>query len=205
MHHEWMADGKRKIEMRLGIDLDGVVANFIKGWMLRYNTEFGTHLTEDQVDHWDSAGELTHFEDLADFWQWAGASGHGPSVFRNLEPYPGAIDALCQLATCHDIVILSMKCDWAAADTYSWIGDHHLPTREIHLLRDKWKVDCDIYLDDSPFALQALAKHKSDAIICRYVRPWNEAIPGVVDVAGWDEFLDFVAQEMGDRECSKRV
>jgi 5'(3')-deoxyribonucleotidase len=190
--------------MRLGIDLDGVVANFIGGWMLRYNTEFGAHLIEDQVDHWDAAGDLTHFEDLADFWYWAGASGRGPTVFRNLEPYPGSVEALCQLATCHDIVILSMKCDWAASDTYAWIGDHHIPTREVHLLRDKWKVDCDIYLDDSPHALPALVEHQPDAIVCRYVRPWNKPVAGAIDVNDWEEFCSLVAQEMGDRDCARR-
>ena len=30
--------------MRLGIDLDGVVANFTKGWMGFYNDQFGTKL-----------------------------------------------------------------------------------------------------------------------------------------------------------------
>jgi 5'(3')-deoxyribonucleotidase len=190
--------------MRLGIDLDGVVANFIKGWMLRYNTEFGTSLNEDQVDHWDAAGYLTHFHDLSDFWNWAGASGHGPTVFRYLEPYPGAIEALCDLATCHDIVILSMKGDWAAADTFKWIGEHRIPTREVHLLRDKWKVDCDVYLDDSPFAIPELVDHKPESIVCRYVRPWNEPVPGAEDVYNWDEFLSVVSREAGDRACSTR-
>ena len=191
--------------MRLGIDLDGVVANFIKGWMLRYNTEFGTHLTEDMVECWDCAGELTHVADMADFWQWAGASGRGPSVFRNLDTYPGALDTLNQLATCHDIVILSMKPDWAAFDTYSWIADQRIPTREIHLLRDKWKVECDIYLDDSPHALPPLVEQNSEAIVCRFVRPYNEPVAGAVDIHDWDEFLSFVDRENGDRECAKRL
>jgi 5'(3')-deoxyribonucleotidase len=190
--------------MRLGIDLDGVVADFIGGWMLRYNMEFGTNLTEDMVDHWDAAGDLTHFGDLSDFWQWAGASGHGPTVFRNLESYPGSLEAIEELAACHDIVILTMKPDWAAADTFAWISDHRIPTREVHLLRNKWKVDCDIYLDDSPYAVPALVKHQPDSIVCRFVRPWNEPVDGAVDIYGWDEFRSFVAREKGDRDCSKR-
>jgi len=191
-------------DMRLGIDLDGVVANFISGWMLRYNMEFGTNLTEDLVDHWDAAGDLTHFKDLSDFWDWAGASGNGPTVFRNLDSYPGSLSTLDELATCHDIVILSMKPDWAAPDTYAWISDHRLPTREVHLLRDKWRVECDIYLDDSPLALPDLLKHRPDSIVCRFVRPWNEPIAGAVDVHDWDEFASFVAREKGDRDCTKR-
>jgi 5'(3')-deoxyribonucleotidase len=193
-----------RAEMRLGIDLDGVVTNFVRGWMLRYNMEYGTALTEDMVDHWDAARDLTHFTDLSDFWQWAGASGHGTTVFRNLEPYPGAIEALHELAICHDIVILSMKPDWAAADTYSWLADHRIPTREVHLLKDKWDVKCDIYLDDSPYAVSWLVDKRPKSIVCRFVRPWNEPVEGAIDIYGWDEFESLVEREKGDRDCSKR-
>lgn len=181
--------------MRLGIDLDGVVANFNLGWMTRYNVEFGTHLTEDLVDHWDAAGDLTHFPDLTDFWDWAGAAGGGPSVFRNLTAYPGAIETLRELALDHDIVVLSMKPDWAAADTFAWIADHRIPTREIHLLRDKWKVDCDVYLDDSYQALTALVEHRPEATVCRFVRTWNEPVAGARDIRDWGEFCSFIKEE----------
>lgn len=190
--------------IRLGIDLDGVVANFISGWMLRYNMEFGTSLTEDLVDHWDAAHDLTHFQDMSEFWQWAGAAGNGPTVFRNLPSYPGALEALLELATCHDIVILTMKADWAGHDTFSWIADNRIPTREVHLIRDKWKVDCDIYLDDSPFVVPQLVEKRPDSIVCRYVRPWNKPVTGAIDVHDWDEFMSIVAREKGDRDCGKR-
>ncbi|MDJ0663051.1 MAG: hypothetical protein QNJ75_00740 [Acidimicrobiia bacterium] len=190
--------------MRLGIDLDGVVANFVRGWMLRYNMDFGTNLTEEQVDRWDAARDLTHFTDLVDFWQWAGASGHGPTVFRSLEPYPDSLEALNHLAACHDIVILSMKPDWAAADTYAWIAEHRIPTREVHLLRDKWLVPCDVYLDDSPIALPGLLNKQPQAIVCRYVRPWNEPLEGAVDIHNWQEFASLVDRIKDDRDCQKR-
>lgn len=191
------------MRIRLGIDLDGVVANFIDGWMMRYNMEYGTSLTEDQVDHWDAAHELTHFQDMSDFWQWAGASGNGPTVFRNLRTYPGALTTLNELATCHDIVILTMKPDWAGHDTFSWIADNHIPTREVHLIRDKWNIDCDIYLDDSPYVLPGLVAKRPNSIVCRFVRPWNEPVPGAIDVHNWDEFLQLVAREKGDRDCGE--
>jgi hypothetical protein len=102
---------------------------------------------------------------------------------------------LNELAVDHDIVILSMKPDWAASDTFAWIAEHHIPTREVHLLRDKWKVPCDLYLDDSPHALPDLAKHRPEATVCRYVRPWNQPVPGVRDIHDWAEFCAFVKQE----------
>jgi len=191
------------MRIRLGIGLDGVVANFIDGWMMRYNMEYGTSLTEDQVDRWDAAHELTHFQDMSDFWQWAGASGNGPTVFRNLRTYPGALASLNELAACHDIVILTMKPDWAGHDTFSWIADNYLPTREVHLIRDKWNVDCDIYLDDSPYVLSGLVAKRPNSIVCRFVRSWNEPVPGAIDIHNWDEFLQLVAREKGDRDCGE--
>ena len=163
--------------------------------MTLYNVEFGTHLTEDIVDHWDAAADLTYFSDMSDFWGWAGAAGGGPTVFRNLTAYPGALRTLNELAVDHDIVILSMKPDWAASDTFAWIAEHHIPTREVHLLRDKWRVQCDLYLDDSPHALPGLVANRPEAFVCRYGRPWIEPVPGARDIHDWAEFCAFVKQE----------
>ncbi len=177
--------------MRLGIDLDGVVADFNNGWIQVYNAEFGTDLTADQVKTWDAALDLTHFEDLPRFWRWA-RRGDGPSIFRWFQPYPGAVEAIETLAGDHDIVILTVKPDWAVHDTLAWIAEHRIPTREIHLRDDKWRVPCDVYLDDSPFQLPDLVRHRPGAEVCRYVRPWNEPVPGARDVTGWDGFLAVV-------------
>ena len=191
--------------MRLGIDLDGVVANFIKGWMSRYNAEFGADLTEDMVDHWDAAADLTHFPDLSEFWHWAGASGQGPTVFRDLETFPGAISTLRSLAKDHDIVILTMKPDWAAADTFAWIADNRIPTREVHLLRDKWRVPCDIYLDDSPYAVPGLVRNRPESVFCRFVRPWNSPVAGAIDVHDWKEFAAVVEETTEVQDKSTRT
>jgi uncharacterized HAD superfamily protein len=40
--------------MRLGIDLDGVVADFTGGWIRYYDDHFGTALTTDLVTSWDA-------------------------------------------------------------------------------------------------------------------------------------------------------
>ena len=56
--------------MRLGIDLDGVVANFNGGWIAIYNNEFGTNISLDAVDSWGAAPKLTHFAHM-------GSSGVG--------------------------------------------------------------------------------------------------------------------------------
>jgi 5'(3')-deoxyribonucleotidase len=179
--------------LRLGIDLDGVVADFNRGWMRAYNDEFDADLHPDQVQFWDGLHSLTHFVDMAGFWDWARDHG-GHSVFRFLEPYPGAVETLRDLNRAgHDIVILTAKPDWAVHDTLEWLADHRIPTREIHVLEDKWRVDCDLYLDDSPHVVRGYVAHRAAGQVCRFVRPWNDPVEGAHDVHSWEEFAATVA------------
>ena len=183
-------------ELRLGIDLDGVIADFNTGWMERYNREFQTELRPSQMVAWEGVPELTHFEDLEDFWAWA---RQGPAtLFRHLPLYRGAVEALRALASRHRVVIVSSKFDWAIPDTLEWIAEHRLPTREIHFVWDKTSVPCDVYLEDAPENLAALVERRPQGVVCRMVRPWNRPQPGAVDVRGWDDFsrvVDAVARE----------
>ncbi len=180
------------MSLRLGIDLDGVVADFNEGWTRLYNAEFGASVDPDEVAMWDAPVELTHFRSMAAFWRWAATCSNGSSLFRVLQPYPGAVDALSALATRHHIVILTTKPVYAASDTFAWIAEHRLPTTEVHIVDDKTSVPCDVYLDDGDHNLEALLAARSDAVVCRYVRPWNRAHPGAVDIDSWAVFRAFI-------------
>jgi 5'(3')-deoxyribonucleotidase len=179
--------------MRLGIDLDGVVADFNSGWILQYNHQYGTELPLDAVQAWDAIPNLTHFEDMSAFWNWA-QDHDGHTVFRNLETYPGALQALNSLDhDGHDIVILTTKPEWAISDTLIWLGENKVKTREVHILEDKGRVDCDVYLDDAPHILRGLVAKRPHRMVCRFIRPWNSPIEGTFDVADWPEFVQRVA------------
>jgi 5'(3')-deoxyribonucleotidase len=179
--------------MRLGIDLDGVVANFTKGWMAFYNEQFDTELVEADSKNWGDLVNLTHFRDIDEFWAWS-SDLDGRSVFWHLEPFPGAVEALRDLSEVgHAIVIVTTKPTFAVDDTHEWINRHDIPTEEIHILEDKWLVDCDVYLDDGPHVLPGLVQHRPESTVCRYVRPWNRPVPGAIDVRTFDEFKEVVS------------
>lgn len=194
-----MSDSSRSTRLRLGIDLDGVVADFNAGWISRYNGDFGAELLPEHVEIWDAPTLLTHFTDMGEFWAWARTSGDGASIFRILEPYHGAIDALERLARHHRIVIVTTKPQFAVRDTYEWLAQHRVPTTEIHIVDDKTTVECDVYLDDADHNLVALQRAHPEATVCRCVRPWNQPHRGVVDVYDWGEFEAVVERTLNGR------
>lgn len=177
--------------MRLGIDLDGVVADFNSGWISRYNADFGADVQFDAVVAWDSIPALTHFRHMGDFWDWA-QDHDGRSLFRHLDTYEGAVETLWRLDRKHRIVIITTKPRWAVHDTFEWLAEHRIPTREVHILRRKWDVPCDVYLDDAPHVVEDLVAYRPEATVCRFVRPWNEPVHGAVDIGSWEEFEHLV-------------
>ena len=183
--------------LRLGIDMDGVVADFNDGWMARYNRDFGARLHPDQVTGWDELYALTTFRSMGQFWDWA--RGDGRSVFRDLAPLPGAIETLHELARHHRIVIITARYDWAIGDTLAWLAEHGVLAREVHFLATKQDVACDIYLDDAPYQLEALIRARPEATVCRRVAAYNRPVAGATDVHTWAEFQDVVASVASGR------
>ena len=58
----------------------------------------------------------------------------------------------------------------------------------------------DLYLDDAPHQVRAIHRHRPEAATVRFVRAWNDPIPGVHDVQSWEEFVALVeAVESGPR------
>ncbi|MGH3909229.1 MAG: 5' nucleotidase, NT5C type [Pseudonocardiaceae bacterium] len=185
--------------LRIGVDLDGVVADFVSGWVQRYNAEFGARLRICDAVDWGAAAQLTHFSSMGEFWRWARHAGpDGRSLFRDLPRYPGAVEGLRELLRLAHVVVLTSKPQWAVADTLAWLGDLDLPLREVHMTTEKATVDCGVYVEDSPLHLAALRKHRPDAVVCRWVQPWNSPIPGCLDIDSWED-LHVVVRELTGR------
>ena len=177
--------------MRLAIDLDGVVADFHRGWITRYNDDFDAKIPVDAVTVWDGLHLLTHFESMRDFWRWA-EGGDRSSIFRALTTYADAVDSLNTLSRNHKIVIVTQKPRWAVHDTFAWLSENRIPTTEVHITHAKAGVPADVYLDDAPHHLVAIRDKRPEAHVVRMVRPWNAPLQGVDDAHSWPDFVEIV-------------
>lgn len=182
--------------LRIGIDLDGVVADFNRGWTVAWNQQRGTTLAVEDVDGWDVLPALTGLPSMREFWRWATDIGEGRSLFRDLPTFDGALEAVQSLVDAgHHTVVVTAKPRWAVHDTFAWLADVAFPTTEVHIIDDKWQVPCDVYIDDAPHVLEAYVRKRPEATVLRFVRPWNSHVDGTHAVHGWDDILEHLGVE----------
>jgi beta-phosphoglucomutase-like phosphatase (HAD superfamily) len=167
----------------LGVDLDGVVADFARGLKPIAAEWLGV-----------AAGSLTD-EITYGFGEWGleRAGGYDAlhrfavkerELFARLPPIAGAPAALRRLSAAGDIRIRiithRLYIHWfhkeAIRQTTEWLEHHGIPYWDICFMRDKAAVGANLYLEDSPENIQALRAAGHETIVV--VNPTNRTLPG---------------------------
>jgi 5'-nucleotidase len=173
----------------LGVDLDGVCAEHT----LAFRTIVAERMGVDEA--------TLPLERSWGFSEW----GFGPGdfedhhkhavierrMFRDLEPMPGAADALWRLSDAGiwiRIITHRLYVNWghktAVADTVHWLDQHQIPYRDLCFLGAKPQVEANLYIDDSPDNVTELRAAGNDVII--YDQPYNRDLSGS-RAASWDQ------------------
>src|SRR5215207_1736700 len=187
--------------MRLAIDVDGVVADFVGGWSAIYEHWWPGRLDSSKLVDWDGIGTGTHFKDEDEFWTWSDDA----LVWDSLPVIAGCQGVLYDLHNAgHEVVFVTSRHKETQAATWNWLYAHFafLPlemhesnfppvtTRLFFPGKNKHEVKADLYLDDNPEVLLDLKRWQRNT--CRFVRPWNDtkymksAIP--LSIRTWAEF-----------------
>lgn len=174
--------------MRLGIDMDGVLADFSGSWRRLYEEQYGP--IPPTPPTWDGFLEVTHFDTSEQFFDWL--EHHEECVFGTATPDLLGISALAELEQRgFEIILITSKPDWAVESTREWIKKWEVPHSELHISYDKSKIPCAAYLDDGPHNIIDFVKN-TDAVVCRWVQPWNYHIDGSYDIHSWGQFIQLM-------------
>lgn len=174
--------------MRIGIDLDGCVADHVEGIIQIYNRLYKTKFTADIVQEWDFLFRLPKIKDWKHYWKWA--KRH--SLYSVMPGVPLAPSVIRRLSRKHDIVFITARPDWTAKATSAWLARRGLGHIDVVHNESKWAESCDVYVDDSPQNLLDLTRRKPNAKIIRMVRPWNKPLKRAEDAETWPEIEEII-------------
>lgn len=185
-------------EFILGVDLDGVCADYTAAFRQAVAGHRGIHPTEltDEVS-WDF-GEWGL--DREGFLEHHTRAVTEEAMFAQMAAIEGCSEALWRLSDAGvwiRIITHRLVGNWAhakvVADTVQWLDDQSIPYRDLCFLGAKPQVEAAAYIDDAPHNVEALRDSGNTVIV--FDQPYNRDLPGL-RAAGWGDVETIVAQLM---------
>lgn len=179
---------RRVSDLRIGLDLDGVLAEAMIGWCELYNQRYSKSLSLEDIRAWDvwkivGIHRDEFFRILDDAWlQWERIPATEEGVGEQVK-------LLRELGT---VDLVTGRSARTVASAKEWLKAHSIPYDRFVRTEStvaKIRLNYDIFVDDSPRLMQLIAS-KSTALGILYTRPWNRdaQIPTVIRrVTRWAE------------------
>lgn len=187
----------------LGLDLDGVVADFYgtirplaAEWLGRAPEDL-TPLPTYGLHEWGFNGPGAKY---IDFHRWAVTERR---LFSSLAPIPGAAPALRRLSDekvrirviTNRLYVAHFHAP-AVAQTVEWLDRHGIPYWDLCLMPDKTAVQADVYVEDAPKNIQQLRDASCDVII--FENSTNIGLEGE-RAKDWNEAESLIRHRLGSR------
>jgi 5'(3')-deoxyribonucleotidase len=191
----------------LGVDLDGVVADFygcLRPIAAEWLGVLEDSLTKD-VSYGLPEWNLRSKDEYEELHRFAVTQ---KDFFRKLTPIDGAAATLRRLAYSHDIRIriithrLYIKYTHQAAvqQTTEWLDAYGIPYWDLCFMGDKGAVGASLYIEDSPPNIDALRKAGKRVII--FSNSTNKSVGGP-RADKWDELENMVLSELSEWKVRK--
>ena len=119
-------------KIRIGIDMDGVIANWTKSAIINMNKLWNLNLKEEDITDVRTIdlikSKLPELQDKDRVYFYKQVCP--PKFFEELEPYPGAIQAVIDLSKIADIVFITkpLEYKYSAREKLNWLKKYfHFP------------------------------------------------------------------------------
>jgi 5'(3')-deoxyribonucleotidase len=146
----------------------------------------------------DECGDTPHWDWIEENitkkqWAWLWTAGVDRGMFSLLEVLPGAYESLERLTRDHRVYLITNRPQAARRDTIYWVATK-LPFnfQGIVTSKEKWEVECDVYLDDKPENVHDLRVNRFTSNHVLFRRSYNEYFKWSPTVDNWIEFERYV-------------
>lgn len=177
--------------MRIIVDMDEVLAQFVKEVLKRWNDEADTNFVRDDINMWQMEKTLgaNSFEKITE-WMTE------PGFFENLEPFPGAIDGFNTLRKKHDVVIatsLAGGLENGFDSKRRWVAKHFpdFSMKNFICTSRKDLLTADILIDDAAHFLDAWRAAGNDRAIIMHAK-WNKDVKHFPRALNWGQVLNII-------------
>lgn len=164
--------------MRIGIDIDDTLFDFVSVWIGEYNKEHDDQLTLADITDWVFSG--VDFKcSKAEFYNYL----HNAYLQLRAEAFPGVRESLAELADMGHLACFITATRRSVAPTkinkLLMELDPDLDY-ELHFTREKWHVNCEVYIDDNPRDIEGYKEHTWGKpwhnLLLLFDRPWNRHV-----------------------------
>lgn len=191
-------------EFVLGVDLDGVVADYENGFRAFVAARKGVDpdLIPVATD-WSLTRSGWPIADEAEFLTLHREAVTEARMFANLNPVSGASEALWALSDAgiririvtHRLVVNFSHAP-AVMDTVSFLDTWNIPYRDICFVRDKAVVGTDLLIDDAPHNILALREARGEDAAMIFDQPYNRQLGGL-RAMNWGDVVAEVSKRTG--------
>jgi beta-phosphoglucomutase-like phosphatase (HAD superfamily) len=190
-------------EFVFGVDLDGVVADFIRGLKPIAAEWLGVPVASltDDVSYGFTEWNIGDYNDLHRF------ALKERALFANLPLIDGAASALRRISSRGiriRIITHRLYIEWfhreAVVQTVEWLEKHGIPYWDLCFMAAKSSVDASVYVEDSPANIRALREAGKEVIVFRNSTNRDVAAPGGCN---WLEVERWVLERFDSREAAQ--
>jgi uncharacterized protein len=193
-------------KLRIAIDLDDVVVDFVAGMVDHYNHVFGTTYQYSDIKYWNLYETLIELETAEGMKAFLDGFVYHPN-YLNLEPVEQARTSIKKLvADGHEVFFITSRTSKAIDITYKWLSANSLPIEKVYFNKDKgWlckQLRIDVHVDDGVHNLLSVHSGSPDTSLILFDRPWNRGeiakeLPIHDRVKNWNDILEIVGDMSG--------
>jgi uncharacterized HAD superfamily protein len=170
--------------MKIGIDIDNVIANTFIDLAMKFNQYMGKEMAAEEVVRVMRKEKFKMYGYWFVTWR--------DKLLTQVTPIAGASATLKKWHKDHHIVLVTSRQSMFNRQTKDWLKFHDMPYHELHHSKELKKhlkaPDCDIFLEDNIDECEVLADHVEKVYL--FDQPWNRREhnkKNIHRVKGWEE------------------
>ena len=177
--------------MKIGIDIDGVIADFVGSFLPKLNKicdckfhEIVSHDFKNNVSVDETAYKRLWKEEVGKC-----------KIYEALLPIKGAKEGLAYIADNHEIKIISSRGENSRQITENWLNKNNIPFSSLELVQNKRQkvllmMNCDLIIEDELEIARMLDSLGKQVILFEY--PWTKECEKTKRVKNWDEVMKLI-------------